>query len=759
MFIFKKKYTFSLFARLLSILSYLSLFLVTVFITFNFLDYINFFKEYNQFQSLRKINEIILGHEDSSAKTPSQYFEIFSRGITFNLRENQIKRVNLILNYENMMLIEKGRINKNENNWARATFQFDDEKNLNKQKKIKVKLRAKGDRLEHRKNFNTMSFKVDVRGDNLFMGMEEFSIQKPKLRNYAWEPLMHSLLKKNKLLALNYFPIYLSINGKDHGIYMIEESFGKEVIERNNNKNGPIYSINESYNEIFPNIIHEVYSEKYWQKNDPSLLDYSKKTLYDLRSLKINDKLGNYFDLQKWALFFAINDVLSTYHGAIEKSVKLYFNPVTAKFEPIAFDGHHQPGFDNFILLDLISENFECIKYICDHRKWFDIFLLNNDFQKKYIQSLNYVTSDEFKTQLDEILDNEIFQLNNLFYSQFYRSDSLWVKGLRLYYFDRTVIYNKIKLIKAKLGQFSNYKSNLSSFSSIISKENNVIEDLNRNDINILSFQNITLSNQNFMTDKNKIILLRGENYLKNVKFSGPFMIVQYGGGLIVDNLELINNKNFKIDGTTWSGAFNIINANFNASLLELDSNDSEDSINIINSKFKINTIKIQNSKSDAIDVDFGSGELTNISCRNIGNDCLDISGSKIYVDKFFASNIQDKALSIGEKSSIHLHDTIIDSASIGVVSKDGSNANIENFHVSNTKLFSSAFTKKNMFGDSSSLNIKNGNMEYDLFNNNSLVGKNSKIFYRNANLNKYKSSSEIENLMYGHVYGVKTIR
>ena len=39
--------------------------------------------------------------------------------------------------------------------------------------------------------------------------------------------------------------------------------------------------------------------------------------------------------------FFAVIDIMGAHHGSISKSVKLYFNPVQAKFEPIGFDGHY----------------------------------------------------------------------------------------------------------------------------------------------------------------------------------------------------------------------------------------------------------------------------------------------------------------------------------------------------------------------------------------------------------------------------------
>ena len=38
-------------------------------------------------------------------------------------------------------------------------------------------------------NLDSISYKVDVRGNKKFVLMEEMSIQKPIVRNYSWEIL------------------------------------------------------------------------------------------------------------------------------------------------------------------------------------------------------------------------------------------------------------------------------------------------------------------------------------------------------------------------------------------------------------------------------------------------------------------------------------------------------------------------------------------------------------------------------------------
>ena len=68
------------------------------------------------------------------------------------------------------------------------------------------------------------------------------------------------------------------------------------------------------------------------------------------------NSIGKFFDLEKWATYFAIIDLTGNFHGSIPKSVKLYYNPTTAKFEPIGFDGHYNSFlFKDFLILDFLD--------------------------------------------------------------------------------------------------------------------------------------------------------------------------------------------------------------------------------------------------------------------------------------------------------------------------------------------------------------------------------------------------------------------
>src|SRR3989338_2057374 len=107
-------------------------------------------------------------------------------------------------------------------------------------KSIPIKIRLKGARLTHYSDNDEWSFRVNVRGDNTIFGMKRFAIHKPRTRNYIYEWLFHEVLKKEGLIALRYKFINVTLNGKDLGVYALEEQFGKHLIEYNQKREGPI---------------------------------------------------------------------------------------------------------------------------------------------------------------------------------------------------------------------------------------------------------------------------------------------------------------------------------------------------------------------------------------------------------------------------------------------------------------------------------------------------------------------------------------
>ena len=77
--------------------------------------------------------------------------------------------------------------------------------------------------------------------------------------DYIYEYIFQKLSKESKIISLDYSLVNFFVNGIDRGIFVIEEGFSKELLEKNGRRNGPIFGINDRQGRNFPEIIFEAY--------------------------------------------------------------------------------------------------------------------------------------------------------------------------------------------------------------------------------------------------------------------------------------------------------------------------------------------------------------------------------------------------------------------------------------------------------------------------------------------------------------------
>ena len=333
-------------------------------------------------------------------------------------------------------------------------------------KTIKTNIRLKGDRSIHYRDPNSSSYKFNIKGSDTFKGAQNFAIQKPRIRNYIHEWIFHEMMGEGNLIKLKYDFLFFYLNGTNLGLYVFEEGFGKEILERNKRREGPIFSAVESFSHdnTLSKMKFDVYNKKKWLSAEN--LEVTKRGLRNLKYLNNNNgNLEKIFDIKKWAWFFAVSDLTYTEHGAAPKSVKFYFNPITDKIEPIAYDGHRSPrnyskhllDFDHRILFDRTQNNFADDFTGLFLEKFFFInkkgsLILNETFYHEYVKALNIITSKEFIDKFFKIRKKEITKISSAIYSDsfVYDDDFRRDSGIGLYYFDKDDFYfraNKIRSI------------------------------------------------------------------------------------------------------------------------------------------------------------------------------------------------------------------------------------------------------------------------------------------------------------------------
>jgi len=108
-------------------------------------------------------------------------------------------------------------------------------------------------------------------------------------------------------------------------------------------------------------------------------------------------------------------------------------------------------------------------------------------------------------------------------------------------------------------------------------------------------------------------------------------------------------------------------------------SDESEDALNMVRTRFDLTDVDIVDADLDAFDADYAAGTITGGSIDRARGDGIDLGGSKATVRGTRIANIRDKAISVGEYSELVAEDLEIERASIGIAAKNGSRATIRN--------------------------------------------------------------------------------
>ena len=305
-----------------------------------------------------------------------------------------------------------------------------------------------------------------------------------------------------------------------------------KLIERNQRRNGPIFKVTGEY--TFKDSTVEVYNKRYWQRpENKNLYTFAYTKMIDFQNNKISH--DEIFDLDLWAKYFAMNDILSTHHGALIKSPKFYYNSLSRKFEPIPNDGHRHHAnywkynneFDDKILLDEIDKT---IAYSFTRSFFYDED--NNiklNFTKKYLSYLNEYSEPKFLKKFFDKNIKEIKRLNSLIYSDYYFYDNIFYYGPGIYYFrvkdylkKSELIRDKIKIYNDEIGfdltnnvlkfGFSNAPY-LKRYSMIRFISYNCMDNENANEYLVDKFV--------YPKEKNTFLLINEENCNKfNIKYS-----------------------------------------------------------------------------------------------------------------------------------------------------------------------------------------------------------------------------------------------
>lgn len=228
---------------------------------------------------------------------------------------------------------------------------------------IPVRVRLKGDLVDHLQG-DKWSLRVDTRRDSTLFGMARFALQHPRTRAYLYERVYHEALEREGLIGLRYRFVDVTVNGKNLGVYALEEQFEKRLIEHNRRPEGPIIRFNEDvlWGQLEGQTLTptrqrtqvagagDFYAadidafETGSVTSDTVAFRLFRDAVHLLEAFRRGQvSVAEAFDLPKLATFFALTDLLRASHGAGNwPNVRFYYNPLTARLEPIGYDAYDE---------------------------------------------------------------------------------------------------------------------------------------------------------------------------------------------------------------------------------------------------------------------------------------------------------------------------------------------------------------------------------------------------------------------------------
>ena len=640
-------------------------------------------------------------------------FQVSMNPNNFNYLE--LERLKMVDFYEkyNAAYIEK-------RNYYNAKISFNGEK-------VSSKVKLFGMMPDHFRDHIGHSFRVKYNGQENF-GRKTVNLAKPRSLDYNNDVFLNILYKDHfNGLKIQFEPVRVLFNKIDYGTYLKYDFFDKYLLEENGYRDSFIFE--NKLDSISFNHIPELTSDKY-------INDFSKTLLDDFIS---------FIDYEKYIFMLSISMILNDNEPHIlgQNNLHWIYNSVTNKIEPTIRESflYIEGRIYNVLKKNTIENIFNQINFDDVSRDF-----INFHGKAKVLNSIKY-----------KLLEIEgVWQ--QVRHSEEYNSFSSKMVGFS------NQINLRDEVLKRNLKYLLKCSENINSQKKI------------ETNLRPIKISNDTIIDKDFIINNQSLFIKDGVTvtFINNADLIVNYGSIKSSGNLnsrvyfkvnnSISSIYIFKTNNVEFNYTTFNG-FSALNkdiwslpsaitlyesnAIFSNSIFE-NNLSGDDMINI----YKCDEVKFVNCFfesiiSDAIDSDFSKIKIYSSKFKNIGNDAIDGSGSIVSVSNSYFDNISDKAISAGEKSEFYSINNKIENSELGIVVKDGSVLNSKFDTVLDTKVDLVLFRKKPFYKLPSAFLDKS-------FFNDSLI---SRGIFINNNLIKNYVEADIEELLYGNIYGKATIK
>jgi hypothetical protein len=211
--------------------------------------------------------------------------------------------------------------------------------------------------------YDKKSFRIKLPPYTTYLGERQFNLVNPSTIHTITDWISYEMARSLGLLTPDYFPARVNINNSTNGMHYFLSQIDESFLRKNKRMPGSIYSGDTIYS---PNpfgvdkrgVGEDTYKdedgislmwvdERLWEKDaarnaesahDRTDIQKFIEIINEEDPIRFMEAFEDYFDKQKFYLFWGLDTMLGSYHHDNFHNHKIYFDPYLGKFEPIEWD-------------------------------------------------------------------------------------------------------------------------------------------------------------------------------------------------------------------------------------------------------------------------------------------------------------------------------------------------------------------------------------------------------------------------------------
>ncbi len=214
------------------------------------------------------------------------------------------------------------------------------------QQKYNASVRLQGDLIDHIAGAQRWSLRFEIKKKKALFSTRRFALLSSSVRTHQGPSLFSKSMEVAEfdIISQKYKPVKVVVNGVDWGVMLFEEAFGQDLLATNNRTEGLIVRFDmadqskDQQGNIKRTLSARVLQNKKVMENDS--LRAQRSIALSLLNEFIDGQrsASEVFDHRRLGQYLATVDLWSAWHALTWNNWRWYYNPHTAKLEPIQSD-------------------------------------------------------------------------------------------------------------------------------------------------------------------------------------------------------------------------------------------------------------------------------------------------------------------------------------------------------------------------------------------------------------------------------------